>query len=130
LEYPDVVVRGLISDGTYTSSGVSDAQIARFVPVGTNPVNFVFVPVSSMMTGLSLGIGTTVEQGYVRSWRPYGEFGLNHDSVSGSGYDISGGLAGSVFGGDVLRLHMQIISSSQLVRQGSRELGMRYQWFY
>ena len=130
LAYPDIILRANLSTNQFSSTGQYDAQIARLAPAGINLANFAFMPASSMTAGVSLGLGTSAEQGYVRGWRPFAEIGLNQNSISGLGYNLRGGLAGSVLGNDVFRLHFQSMSSTPQAKQGSQELGMNYQWFY
>lgn len=130
LAYPDIILRANISSHQFSSTGQYDAQIARFTPIGINLTNFAFMPVSSTTVGMSLGLGTSAEQGYVRGWRPFAEIGLNQNSITGLGYNLRGGWAGSILGNDVLRLHLQSVSSSPQAKQGAQELGVNYQWFY
>ncbi len=130
LAYPDIILRASVSSNQFSRTGRYDAQIARLAPVGVNLANFAFMPVSSMTAGVTLGLGTSAEQAYTRGWRPFAEIGCSQNSISGLGYHLRGGLAGSVLGNDVLRLHLQSVSSSPQVLQGTQELGVHYQWFY
>ena len=126
LAYSDIILRATMSATQFSSTGQYDPQIARLV--GVNLASF--MPASSMTTGLSLGLGGSAAQGYVRGFRPFTEIGLSQNSISGLGYKLRAGVAGSILGSDVFRLHLQSVSSSPQAKQGSQELGVNYQWFY
>lgn len=130
LEYPDIVARAYVSQATFVDSGLYDAQIARLVPLGTNPIGYTYLPQSSSTFGFSLGLGTKVEKQYSRAWRPFVDIGMNNNSLTGMGYDLRIGAAGSVFGGDVLNVHLQTLSNKPMSQQNSRELSFQYQWFF
>ena len=130
LEYPDIIARLYVSQATFQQSGLFDNQIARLIPLGSNPVGYAYLPQSSSAYGVSLGLGTTVEQRYTRAWRPFAEFGLSNNSLTGMGYDMRTGAAGSVLGSDVLKVYFQVLSNKPLSQQNSRELGFHYQWFF
>lgn len=130
LEYPDIIARAYVSQAKFSDSGLFDTQIARLVPLNANPAGYPYLPQSSSSFGISLGLGTKIEQRYTRAWRPFAELGLNNNSLTGLGSDVRFGAAGSVLGDDVLRFHYQALSNRPLAQQSSRELGFQYQWFF
>ena len=127
LAYPDLTLRGFVMGNRFDADG-QDARLASLLPGATSATRL--LPEGSRTWGLLLGTGGSAEDGYHRGWRPYGEVGLTHNSVSGSGSLVRAGIAGSVFGGDVLRLRWQRISGNPSAEQGSRALGIDYRLYY
>lgn len=129
LEYPDLTLRGFVMGNRFSPDG-QDARLAGLLPAGADPAITRLLPEGSQTWGLLLGAGTSAENGYHRAWRPYGEIGLTHNSVTGAGRQLRAGVAGSVLGGDVLRMRWQRVSGNPSAEQGSRELGLDYHLYY
>jgi len=130
LEYPNLTLRAFASGSSFRSSGRFDAQIARLVPAGSDPASFDYMPAGSTSVGAALGWGTVIEGSYSRGWHPFVEIGLLHDSNDGRGYSISGGIVGSLLGGDLLVLRGQRSSATSGSPQGQQEIGLNYKWFF
>ena len=127
LEYPDLTLRGFVMGNRFSPSG-QDARLASLLPGADGGTRL--LPEGSHTWGLLLGTGVSAENGYHRGWQPFGEVGLTHNSVSGSGRQLRAGVAGSVLGGDVLRMRWQRVSGNPSAEQGSRELGLDYHLYY
>lgn len=91
---------------------------------------FPFVPDGDRVLGMSVGIGTSVDGNYTRAWRPFVEAGLTSSRVAGSGVNAVAGVAGSVLGGDVLRLRLTHISGTAANPGGFNEIGVDYKWYF
>jgi hypothetical protein len=129
LEYPDLTLRGFVMGNRFGPDG-QDARLSTLLPAGADPDATRLLPEGSTTWGVTLGAGVSAENGYHRGWRPYGEVGLTHNSLTGSGRQLRAGVAGSVLGGDVLRLRWQRVSGNPSAEQGSRELGLDYHLYY
>ena len=129
LQYPDLLLRGFVMANRFNPDG-RDAHLATLLPAGSDPDSARLLPEGSRTWGLLLGAGTSAENSYQRAWRPFGEVGLTHNSVTGSGHQLRAGVAGSVFGQDVLRMRWQRVSGNPSAQQGSRELGLDYHLYY
>ncbi|MDB5759090.1 MAG: tetratricopeptide repeat protein, partial [Burkholderia sp.] len=135
LEYPDLTLRGFVMGNRFNPDG-QDARLASLLNIESDPNttnstnNPRLLPEGSRTWGLALGAGTSAENGYHRAWRPYGEVGLTWNTVTGSGRQLRAGVAGSVLGGDVLRMRWQRVSGNPSAEQGSRELGVDYHLYY
>ena len=130
LEYPNITLRASLAHNSYDASGLFDSQIAQLAPAGSDPAAFAYLPAGATVFGLSLGLGTVVENAYSRGWRPFAEVGLTYGAEQGVSYNLRGGLAGSVFGQDTLLLRLQSNGASAERPQGLQEIGLYYQWLY
>lgn len=130
VEYPNLTLRGFVTDAKYSDRGASDDQIARLVPAGTDPAGFRYMPLDTRSWGVALGAGTVVENTYTRAWRPFAEFGLTRTSDIGWGRNVRAGFAGSVVGQDVLSVDAQSTSATPNTPQRGFELNVLYKWFY
>lgn len=130
LEYPNLTLRTFASGSSFSANGRFDTQIARLVPRQSDPLHFDYMPAGSTTVGVSAGLGTVVDNAYSRAWRPFLELGLTHDSNEGRGYIASAGIAGSVFGQDLLLLRGRRSSATSDNPQGEQEIGLSYRWFY
>lgn len=130
LEYPNLTLRTFANGSSFSANGRFDTQIAQLVPRQSDPLHFDYMPAGSTTVGASVGLGTTIDDAYSRAWRPFLELGLTHDSNDGRGYLVSAGIAGSVFGQDLLLLHGQRSSATSGNPQGEQEIGLSYRWFY
>lgn len=129
LEYPDLLLRGFVMANRFNPDG-RDARLATLLPAGSDPDTTRLLPEGSHTWGMLLGTGASAENSYHRAWRPFGEVGLTYNSVTGAGHQLRAGMAGSVFGQDVLRMRWQRVSGNPSAEQGSRELGLDYHLYY
>jgi hypothetical protein len=127
LAYPDLTLRGFVMGNRFSPDG-QDARLATLLPTGADATRL--LPDGSTTWGLALAAGGSAETGYHRGWRPYGEVGLTYNSLTGSGRQLRAGVAGSVLGGDLLRMRWQRASGNPAAEQGSRELGLDYHLYY
>lgn len=130
IEYPNLTLRLYAAGASYTDRGRIDAQLARLLPAGIDPANFRALPQNDRILGLSLGFGTVIENSYSRAWRPFAEIGYTHSQAAGSGYNLRGGIAGSVLGQDLMTLRGLRVSGTAASPQGSQEVGLDYHWFF
>lgn len=130
IEYPNLTLRTYVSGSNFKDRGTYDAQIARLVPLGTDPTTYRYMPVNTRVYGVSLGAGTVVDNTYTRGWRPFGEIGVTYTPDLGWGHNFRTGVQGSVIGQDVLSVQLQSISATANSPQRSFELGVNYKWFY
>ncbi|MBK4738231.1 tetratricopeptide repeat protein [Noviherbaspirillum pedocola] len=129
IDYPDITLSAYLSGNRFAANGNFDAQIASILPAGADPAT-TLLPQGSRTVGLLLATGANAEAGYHRAWRPYGAVGISTNTVTGHGYELRGGAAGSVLGGDMLRLYLDRTAATPAAQQGSREIGLKYDAFY
>lgn len=130
LAYPNITLRAFASGSAYRDRRQIDALVGTMLPVGTDITQSRALPVNERLVGLSLGLGTVMDSRYTRAWRPFSELGLTRSDVTGSGYNLRAGIAGSVLGQDLMRLRGLRSSSSAASPEGSLEVALDYQWFF
>ncbi|WP_334190089.1 tetratricopeptide repeat protein, partial [Noviherbaspirillum sp.] len=128
LEYPNLTVRTFATGSRFDDDGRIDASLMRYLPEGRTDLGM--LPTDSVSYGVSVGIGTVVDGRYTRALRPFFEAGLLYNRDSGRNYNLSGGVAGSVLGQDVLTLRFQRSSGTPTIPRGFQELGINYKWLY
>lgn len=142
-EYPDWRVRAFATYlRTSPAEGVGEAFKASLpqpvrVAIGSgdfDPVAFL-IPQGSTNYGVCVSMGENLggqnlQTVYSRAWRPFLDFCLNDNTVSGSGYTGTLGMAGSVTGEDHLSVQLQ--SSDGFVSGAgmTRSLGLRYRHYF
>jgi hypothetical protein len=129
LAAPDLTLSAYVSGNRFQPNGGFDAQIASLLPAGADPAA-TLLPQGSRTVGLRLSTGDGVENGYRRAWLPFGAVGVFSNTVTGRGYDLRAGAAGSVLGADMLRLYLDKNAGTPAAPQGSREVGLKYDAFY
>ncbi len=130
IEYPNLTLRAYVSGGSYAESGRFDSQIARLLPAGVDPASYRYLPQDDVLFGLSLGAGTVADTRYTRGWRPFGEAGITFSRTGGTGFGLSGGMAGSLFGQDTLSLRALRTSGTPASPNGFQQIGLDYKWLY
>jgi hypothetical protein len=130
LEYPNITLRALASGSAYRDRNQIDTLVGNLLPAGTDLTQIRALPVNERLVGISLGLGTVIETRYTRAWRPFTELGLTYSDVAGRGYNLRGGIAGSVLGQDLMTLRGLRSSGNAASPQGSQEIGLDYQWFF
>ena len=67
---------------------------------------------------------------YTRAIRPFADFGLTHNTVTGGGYSALLGFSGSVFGPDRFTLFASTGRGGAGIYELSREVGVRYMYMF
>lgn len=115
LEYPDISVR---------LNGIH----SRFNNAANNVLA---LPVDDNVYGLCGGVGDGVRFTYSRAWRPYADYCLMRNTVSGIGHNFLLGLTGSVIGRDRLAFTLQQErGGANLVNGSSRVLSLDYGYYF
>lgn len=122
IEYPNLTLRAFVTGNTFRDYGNTYGNY------GGPPISA--LPNGVTSTGISLGLGTVIADSYSRAWRPFLEVGIGKDKNGSGGYNISAGIAGSVFGADTLSLQAMRNRPTQSNPQGEQEIGFTYRWFY
>ena len=130
LAYPNLTLRLLAAGAHFSDRGVVDTLLAGVLPTVAFAGPFRVLPQSDRLIGVSLGLGTVVENQYSRAWRPFAEIGASRSAVVGGGYSMRAGVAGSVLGQDLMTLRGLRASGTAAVPQGLQEIGLNYKWFY
>ena len=130
IEYPNLTLRAYAVGSTYRNAGSIDTGIANLLPASIDPTRYRVLPQNDTSVGLSLGIGTVIENRYSRAWRPFAEIGTTYSRTIGSGYNLRAGVAGSVLGQDLMTLRGLRASGTAANPQGTQEFGLDYKWFY
>ena len=130
IDYPNLTLRAYVSSVSYSDRGAMDATITPLLPVMRNPASFRLLPRNDRIVGISLGAGTVAETRYSRALRPYAEVGFTHSAIVGNGYNLRGGVVGSVIGQDLLRVRGALASGTSASPQGNREIGIDYRWYF
>lgn len=128
IDYPDLTLSAYLMGNRFAASGDFDARIAGLLPAGADPAA-TLLPQGSRTVGMLLS-SENAETGYHRAWRPFGALGVSYNTVTGHGYELRAGAAGSVLGGDMLRFYLDRTAATPAAQQGSREIGLRYDAFY
>ena len=128
LEYPNLTLRAFATGSRFDGNGQTDASIMQYLPEGRT--DLALLPADGLSYGVSVGLGTVVDGRYTRALRPFFEAALLYNRDSGRNYNLSGGVAGSVFGQDVLTLRFQRSSGTPAIPRGFQELGINYKWLY
>jgi predicted Zn-dependent protease len=129
-EYPDWTVRLAGSVQRYAHSGSGDARTAQLDPTGAIPGAGFFLPQDFGVAGVYAGFGQFFRDNYTQAWRPFAEAGLTHNTVSGDGYLMSFGVAGSVAGHDHLAFHYYQAKGGGGSGDLLREIGFTYRYFF
>ncbi|HEV2610355.1 MAG TPA: tetratricopeptide repeat protein [Noviherbaspirillum sp.] len=128
LEYPNLTVRAFAAGSRFNDDGQIDASLLQYLP--ENRTDLGRLPADGVSYGVSVGIGTVIDGRYSRALRPFVEAGLLYNRDSGRNFNLSGGVAGSVLGQDVLTLRFQRSSGTPTIPRGFQELGINYKWLY
>ncbi len=129
-EYPDWHVRVAGSINHFSLTGSGDAATAVLNPAGTIPTASFFLPGSFSVYGIYTGFGTYYRNNYTRALRPFVDFGVNRNTVTGSGYAALAGISGTVSGTDKLTLYASTGRGGGGTNETSREVGVRYMYLF
>lgn len=118
-EYPDWRVRGFVTRQSFTYDGSVNAATQSRLPSGVqnsiaagnlDAVRY-FIPNGSTTWGACLDMGSGLadpgsRDAYSRAWRPFFSVCKSQNTLNGSGYNSSIGLAGAITGEDHLVLRI------------------------
>jgi hypothetical protein len=113
---------------------ITDQALRPLLPTGITAAADLgadfFLPSNFRYYGIRLSTDTRFEREYTRAWRPYATLAKTWHDELGPGYDLSAGIAGSLFGADHLNFGWKLgkggTSSAGLVR----EIGLTYRVHY
>ena len=130
IEYPNLTLRAYATGSSYRDAGRIDTGVATLLPATIDPTTYRVLQQNDTLVGLSVGIGTVIENRYSRAWRPFAEVGTTYSRTVGSGYNLRAGVAGSVLGQDLMTLRGLRVSGTAATPQGTQEFGIDYKWFF
>ena len=84
------------------------------------------LPGNFRFSGIQVSTNMHYAQEYSRALRPFASLALTHHSINGAGYDLSFGLATSVFGADHLMVGLNFSKSGVNTTGTTRELQLAY----
>lgn len=106
--------------------GGRDAAVLRYLPAGEVPGMDYLLPGNFRFSGIQVSTNMHYAQEYSRALRPFASLALTHHSINGAGYDLSFGLATSVFGADHLMVGLNFSKSGVNTTGTTRELQLAY----
>lgn len=130
IDYPDITLRLSVVRSNYSAERQFDPLITALIGTAVSDPFSVWIPASSSQANLSVAVGESSVFGQSRAIRPYAQAGLRSNSLTGAGYDLRAGLAGSLIGADRLLIFASAVSAVPGNPRGSRELGVSYRWRY
>jgi polysaccharide biosynthesis protein PelB len=134
IDYPDITIKTILSSSQYRqqASAANSTIVPLLAPGGVNnpdPLK-IFIPQGSNEFGINLSVGQSARSTYSRAFRPFAEFGLRQNSISGVGYNAGIGLTTSILGADFLSIYLSGASKTPGVTKGKSEIGISYQYFF
>jgi predicted Zn-dependent protease len=142
-EYPDWALRLTASRQTTSPNAkVSPAVLARLSPAiqlaiagGEFDVGSFFLPEGSSTWGLCSTYGENIagqalRSSYSRDWRPFGDLCWTRNSINGGGHSGVLGFAGSVIGADHLSLNFEQSQGGSGNGARTRNLALRYRFYF
>ncbi|WP_296510588.1 tetratricopeptide repeat protein [Rhodoferax sp.] len=143
MDYPDWRLRATVQRQIFEpSSALPAAAMLRYpaafqqaVASGSVLASNYFLPESSTSWGLCMGMGEnlggqSLQNGFSRGWRPFGEMCVRNDSQAGDGYTSQFGVAGSLLGSDLMRIELQHSSGLANSSSPSKTLTVRYRNYF
>lgn len=143
VDYPDWRARALVSyQGFNPGSSLGADALARLpadfqASIASGQIDSIsyFIPEGSTTFGacLSMGenlAGQSLQTTYSRAWRPFMDVCLRHNTVAGSGYTGTLGVAGSLTGEDHVSLQWQKSDGTVPGSDASRTLSLRYRHYF
>ena len=130
IEYPDFNLRWFASRTNLAATATADPLMASLRPSALATGSDTYLTGSSTQWGLGAGWGQFLQDRYTRALRPFFDFSLFHNSLTGSGRAVRLGLAGSLAGQDHAVFYFNQSTGTPGAPQGLREFGLTYQWFY
>lgn len=113
---------------------INDPALMTLLPTNFDPttqaVATYFLPENFRYYGIRLSTDTRYEREYTRGWRSYASIARTWNSVSGTGYELFAGLAGSILGADHLRLGWSMSRGGRGTEGLTRQFGLYYRLHY
>ncbi|RUM90478.1 MAG: hypothetical protein DSZ26_03115 [Thermovibrio sp.] len=122
--YPDISIRPFFLLGKYRATGKL-GNIGNIMTHVGSPV-----PEDSTTLGLEGNIGYSRVSSFTRDWKPFLSGSILHNSKYGWGFNISGGVGGELFHGDMLRLELQSSHNAGKVNEHLYQIIINYKRFY
>ncbi|CAM4047506.1 tetratricopeptide repeat protein [Comamonas aquatilis] len=107
-----------------------DSNILRYLPIGSTAGMDYLLPNNFRFSGIQVSTNMRYSQEYTRALRPFASLALTNHSVSGSGYEVRLGFAGSVLGADHLMVGLNLSKSGLNNTGTTRELQLIYRLHY
>ena len=102
--YPDYTLRAYVQRGIYSERDHKNTftdRISKFKPADV-------LPESYYQIGAGFSFGSENRFNFVRVWRPFFNSEVSYSNTYGWGSSITGGIGGSLFGKDSLRVELQL----------------------
>lgn len=142
-EYPDWRVRAFITRQDFSRVEPLPAEAISRLPAGlqsavangtVDPPSY-FIPGSNRSAGVcwSMGdnlAGQSIQTVYTRAWLPYFDVCLRDNSLTGKGYDVLAGIAGTLTGEDHISLELRSSDGLTAVDGARRTLALRYRHYF
>lgn len=128
LETRDLTLSAFYEKHRFTrEDNLTDAALAALIPVTASGLGTGFyVPENFTLYGLRVATNLRYRDDYSRAWRPYSALALTRNSLLGSGYDLSLGVAGNVMGADHLAITYDLAKGGGATAGQTRQLSARY----
>lgn len=130
LDYPDIGVRAFGQVAAFAHTGGLTNSLESLIPAGQPTDVDYFIPGSFSQWGFGTYFGQLYKDNYTSLIRPYGAADVFYNTVTGLGYDASGGISMSVLGDDQLALFVQYSQGSGGVAQQTLAVGSSYKYLF
>jgi polysaccharide biosynthesis protein PelB len=108
----------------------SDTVTDTMTPPGYNQPSEFFLPNSYTQADVFLSTSEPFQAQGRGPLQPFAQLGIRYNSLTGAGYNLRAGLAGSVLGHDSFLLYVQSSSATPGSSHGSTEIGIKYNFFF
>lgn len=108
----------------------SDDVTDVITPPGFNQPSEFFLPRSYSQADIFLSTSEPYRAQGRGPIQPFAQLGIRYNSLTGAGYNLRAGLAGSVLGHDSFLLYVQSSSATPGSSHGSTEIGLKYNYFF
>jgi polysaccharide biosynthesis protein PelB len=108
----------------------SDAVTDLMTPPAYSQPSEFFLPNSYTQADVFLSTSEPFQTQGRGPLQPFAQLGIRYNSLTGPGYNLRAGLAGSVLGHDSLLLYVQSSSATPGSARGSSEIGLKYNYFF
>jgi hypothetical protein len=143
LEYPDWRVRAYARYLQFSRADTLDTATLDRLPADTqaaiadgsqNGVAY-FIPAGSTRTGLCVDMGENLggqnlQLTYSRAWRPFVNACISSDTLAGTGFNATLGVAGSLTGEDHVRVQWDNTQGAEPGKGNANVLTLRYRHYF